>query len=158
MQFLTVFAARKDCFGPVTVKADWDLSERAVYDPKTAIISIRVPERKEFLQGALIHEWAHHIEFQCPAHEELRAPFLAAQGLPADTVWRSGGSVNLQSDEWVYIPSEQYAEATITLVLGSRPSGPMTRINLESVAVLREWAEGNRPKEIGRELREEEKK
>lgn len=144
-EFLTVFAARTDCFGAVTVRADYDIEDRAVYDPETAVVSVRVPERKGFLQGALVHEWAHHIEFQCPEQAELRAPFLAAQGLPPDTIWRSGGSVHLAAGEWAQIPSEQYAEATVALVLGIRPFATNARINPESIAVVRTWAEGKRP-------------
>ncbi len=144
-QFAAVFAARLDCFGSVTVKADYDLADRAVYDAETDTISIRVPERKGLLQGALIHEWGHQIEFNCPAHEELRAPFKAAQGLPADTAWYAGSSVNLHSNEWSHIPSEQYAEAAILAVLGSRPAATNTRINWESVMVVKRWAKGDQP-------------
>jgi len=97
-QFLLVFAARRDCFGDVRVKADYVLSERAMYDPQTATISVRVPERASILKGALVHEWAYHVEFQCEAHTEMRAAFIEAQNMPANTPWRSAsGSVHLFS-------------------------------------------------------------
>ena len=44
-QFMLVFAARSDCFGDVHIKADYDMTDRAMYDPRTATITVRVPER-----------------------------------------------------------------------------------------------------------------
>lgn len=121
-QFLLAFATRTDCFGDVLVKADYDLVERAVYDPQTATVSVRVPEKASILRGALVHEWAHHVEFQCEAHTEMQAPFIEAQGMPANTPWRlEDGTTNILSSDWVNIPSEQYAETVIVLVLGNRP-------------------------------------
>jgi hypothetical protein len=140
-QFLLVFAARRDCFGDVRVKADYDLSDRAMYDPQTATVSVRVPERAAILKGALVHEWAHHVEFQCDAHTEMRAAFIKAQGLPANTPWRSeSGSVNVLSSDWANIPSEQYAETTIVLVLGERPVPTHAPITAEGMEVVRAWA------------------
>lgn len=142
VQFLGIFEARADCFGNVYIKADYDMPDRAVYDPRTATITVRVPERASILKGALVHEWAHHIEFQCAAHTELRDAFLAAQGLPANTPWRSeDGSVNLLSSDWAHIPSEQYAEATIVLVLGKRPVETSALITEDGVNVIRAWAQ-----------------
>jgi hypothetical protein len=140
-QFLLVFAARSDCFGDVRVKADYDLSDRAMYDPQTATVSVQVPERASILKGALVHEWAHHIEFQCAAQTEMRAAFIEAQGLPADTPWRSeGGSVNVLSSDWANIPSEQYAETTIVVVLGERPVSTKASVTAEGVKVINAWA------------------
>jgi hypothetical protein len=146
VQFLRVFAARRDCFGDVRVKADYDLVDRAMYDPRTATISVRVPERASILKGALVHEWAHHVEFQCEAHTEMRAAFIEAQGLPANTPWRSeSGSVNILSSDWANIPSEQYAETTIVLVLGERPVSTKAPITTEGVEVIRAWAHKKYP-------------
>lgn len=140
-QFLRVFAARSDCFGDVRVKADYDLTDRAMYDPQTATVSVRVPERASILKGALVHEWAHHVEFQCDAQTEMRAAFIEAQGMPANTPWRSeSGSVNVLSSDWANIPSEQYAETTIVLVLGERPVSTKAPITAEGVEVIRAWA------------------
>jgi len=146
-QFLFVFAARRDCFGDVRVKADYDLAERAMYDPQTATISVRVPERASILKGALVHEWAHHVEFQCKAQTEMRAAFIEAQGLPADTRWRlEDGSTNILSSDWANIPSEQYAEAAIVLVLGERPVSSKSKppVTVEGVEVIRMWAQKER--------------
>lgn len=141
-QFLLVFGARSDCFGDVRVKADKELSERAMYDPQTATISVRVPERAAILQGALVHEWAHHVEYQCEAQREMRAAFMEAQEIPANTPWRSpSGSVHLFSSDWANIPSEQYAEATIAVVLGERPVSSKTRLTAEGMEVIRAWAQ-----------------
>ena len=65
--FLLVFRARADCFGPVTLQAVRSLDSRAVYDPSTATVTVRVPATPAVLKGALVHEFAHHVEFQCRA-------------------------------------------------------------------------------------------
>ena len=134
--FLTLFQARTHCFGDVYFRADSTLSDRATYDPDTATVTIKVPGTPAMLQGALVHEWAHHIEFQCEEHKELRPPFLEAQGLPPDTPWR-GGHI------WAEIPSEQYAEATIDLVLGRRNIPTEIRVSPEAIRVIETWAMGD---------------
>lgn len=142
VQFLFVFAARRDCFGDVLVKADYDLTDRAKYDPQTATVSVRVPERASILKGALVHEWAHHVEFQCEAHTEMRAAFIEAQGMPANTPWRlEDGTTNILSSDWASIPSEQYAETTIVVVLGERPVSTKAPITAEGMEVIRAWAQ-----------------
>ncbi len=144
-QFLLVFAARRDCFGDVRVKADYDLADRAQYDPQTATISVRVPERASILKGALVHEWAHHVEFQCEAQTEMRAAFIEAQGMSADTPWRlKGGTTNIFSSDWANIPSEQYAEAAIVVVLGERPVWSNVPITAEGMEVISAWAQKER--------------
>jgi hypothetical protein len=40
------------------------------------------------------------------------------------------------------IPSEQYAEATVILVLGRRPVSTGVRVNDESVRAVKVWAAG----------------
>jgi hypothetical protein len=158
-RFLTVFWERRDCFGDVHLQASYTLGSRAGYDPDTATVIVRVPGTAAMLQSGLIHEWAHHVEFQCEAHQELRAAFLAAQGLPADTPWRPDEAHRRPADAhqdrpaeahasgWAEIPSEQYAEATIILVLGGRPIPTEARVTLEALGVLGEWAAGHRPSE-----------
>ena len=141
-EFMLVFAARSDCFGDVRIKAAYDMTDRAMYDPQTATITVRVPERMSKLKGALVHEWAHHVEFQCDAHIELREAFIEAQGMPATTPWRAeGGSVNVASSDWANIPSEQYAETTIVLVLGERPVETNAPITEGGIDVTRAWAQ-----------------
>ncbi|MEZ4867150.1 MAG: hypothetical protein R3C14_37850 [Caldilineaceae bacterium] len=141
-QFMLVFAAKSDCFGDVRIKADYAMTDRAMYDPRTATITVRVPERGSILKGALVHEWAHHVEFQCDAQTEMRAAFIEAQGLPANMPWRlEHGTTNILSSDWANIPSEQYAEAAIVLVLGKRPVWSKALITAEGVEVIRMWAQ-----------------
>ncbi|MEZ4707746.1 MAG: hypothetical protein R3A44_11095 [Caldilineaceae bacterium] len=120
------------------------MTDRAMYDPRTATITVRVPERGSILKGALVHEWAHHVEFQCDAQSEMRAAFIAAQGLPANTPWRlEDGTTNIRSSDWANIPSEQYAEAAIVLVLGKRTVWSRAPITVEGVEVIRMWVQKN---------------
>ena len=143
-RFLGVFRARAGCFGDVRLAAASELSSRAAYDPATATVTIRVPATAVMLQGALIHEWAHHIEFQCRAQGELQPAFLAAQGLPAGTPWRTAyGPAHTPERDWAGIPSEQYAEAIIELVLGRRQIPTTARVSPEAVRVIAEWASGH---------------
>lgn len=151
VQFLALFAGRTDCFGDVFLAASFDLADRAAYDPQTAVATVRVPGTAALLQSALIHEWAHHVEYQCPAQAEMRQAFLRAQGLPADTPWRPDASVGptapgragAQADiGWANMPSEQYAEAAVEAVLGRRPIPTTARVSPAAVDVLRAWAAG----------------
>lgn len=140
-QFLTAFQARTDCFGDVRLHAANDLNARAAYDPDTATVTVRVPATPVMLQSVLVHEWAHHIEFQCDAQKELRAAFLAAQGLPPNTLWRPDDDpAHTPESAWATIPSEQYAEAAIEFVLGRRQIPTTARVSEEAVQVLAAWA------------------
>jgi hypothetical protein len=141
-RFLQVFWNRKACFGDVTLKADKTLSDRAVYDPSRAVVTVRVPATAAMLRGAMVHEWAHHLEFQCKEHQELRTAFLIAQGLPVDTPWRAVEKSGLAGEAWEELPSEQYAEATIALVLGRRSIPTGARITTQAVEVIENWAVG----------------
>ncbi len=142
-QFVTVFRSRADCFGDVYLHAATHLDSRAAYNPKTKIVTVRVPGTPAMLTSALVHEWAHHIEFQCPAQKELRGAFLAAQGLPPDTQWRPDDTpANTPESAWATIPSEQYAEATIEVVLGSRSIPTTARVAPEAAHVIARWAAG----------------
>ncbi len=143
-QFLVAFQARDDCFGDVYLRATRALDSRAGYDPDTATVTVRVPGTRAMLQSALIHEWAHHIEFQCETHRQLRPAFLIAQGLPGDTPWRPDDTpAKAPAGAWASIPSEQYAEATIELVLGRRQIPTNARVTREAIRVVKEWASGN---------------
>ncbi|MGD9048127.1 MAG: hypothetical protein PVF77_08750, partial [Anaerolineae bacterium] len=119
------------------------LDSRAVYDPDTATVAVRVPGTPAVLKGALVHEFAHHLEFQCQEHEDLRPAFLAALGLPAGTEWRPGnGSATAPANVYGDIPSEQYAEAAVILVLGRRPVTTGVRVTDEAVRAVEAWATG----------------
>jgi hypothetical protein len=143
-QFLVVFQARSACFGDVYLRATKTLGSRAGYNPETATVTVRVPATAAMLQGALVHEWAHHVEFQCEDHEELWPAFLTAQGLPPDTPWRPDiPPADIPASMWPDIPSEQYAEATIWLVLGRQQIATGVRVKAEAVHVIGEWAAGD---------------
>ncbi len=133
--FLAAFPARTGCIGEVRLRAAPDLPSRAAYDPNTATVTVRVPGTSAFLQSGLVHEWAHHLEHQCPEHAQLRPRFLAAQGLPPDANW-------FQGESWATTPSEQYAEAAVVLVLGRRAVSTKVFLTQEGVEAVRAWAQG----------------
>ncbi len=142
-QFLTVFQARANCFGNVHLRAALRLNSRAVYDPASATVTVRVPATAALLREALVHEFAHHVEFQCPVHRQLRPRFLAAQSWPASTPWRLDDSpATTPASQWATIPSEQAAEATIELVLGQRQIPTGVKVKPEAIQVIRDWAAG----------------
>jgi hypothetical protein len=106
-------------------------------------MDVRVPATPAVLKGALVHEWAHHVEFQCEKHKELRPAFLVAMGLPAGTEWRpDNGSAAAPASVRADIPSEQYAEAVVILVLGRQPVTTGVRVNDEAVHAVELWAAG----------------
>lgn len=134
--FLAAHPARHDCIAPVALSAAWDLDDRAEYRPDSATVVIRIPGTAPNLRNGLSHEFAHHVEFTCPEHEELRSAFLAAQGLPASTDWFDG-------DTWETTPSEQYAEATVEVILGRRAHHSGIFISDEAVAIVHRWGSGS---------------
>lgn len=139
-QFLGALQERSDCFGDVCVVAAKDLGSRGVYDPVSATATVRVPGTPAMLRSALVHEWAHHVEFHCGEHKELRTAFLQAQGLPAGTIWRPDGKrTDVQATDWADIPSERYAEATVVFVLGTRHVPTRVRVTDEMLSVIAEW-------------------
>jgi len=138
-EFLSAFQAQNNCFGNVRLRAAHTLKSRAAYNPDTATVTVRVPGTAAMLQSALIHEWAHHVEFQCPAHKSLRPAFLAAQHLPPNTPWQPD---NTPANDWDNIPSEQYAEASIEVVLGKRQIPTKVHLTREAVDVVAKWAKG----------------
>lgn len=135
-QFLITFAARSNCFGDVTLRTARKLESRALYDPKTATVTVRVPGTPAFLQAALIHEWAHHIEFQCDEHHTIRPAIVAALDLPPNTAWWTDHA-------WAESPSEQYAEATVELVLGDHPLPTKIWVDPKIVTIVADWSMGN---------------
>lgn len=133
--FLSTFEGRTNCFGDVTLRTDKTLSSRAAYDPNSATVTVRVPGTPAFLQAALVHEWAHHVEFHCAEHQSVRAEIIAALELPVDTTWQFDHS-------WAESPSENYAEAAVELVLGDHPLPTKIRVKPEVVQILSDWAVG----------------
>lgn len=130
--FLAAHPQRLHCIPPVTLTAVWELADRAEYRPGKAIVVIRVPGTAPNLSNSLIHEFAHHVEFTCPEHEELRSAFLEAQGFSATAAWFEGTA-------WETTPSEQYAEATTELVLGRRTHRGGVIVSDEAATIVRQW-------------------
>lgn len=136
-----MFDARSDCFGDLRIVAVHMLADRAQYDPLTATVVVRVPARASALQVALVHEWAHHLEFQCTAHLALRPAFLAAQGLPAHTPWAAAqGSANLPTYQWATIPSEQFAETVAAIVLNRKDLRTPVTLTEDGIRIITAWA------------------
>jgi hypothetical protein len=136
-RFTAAFSSRQACLAPAVVATAWSLDDRGGYDPDGRMITLRIPGTAPNLSATLIHEFAHHLEFSCPALRSLRPSFLAAQGLDPHTPWRAGAT-------WSEIPSEQFAEATVRFVLGRAPAHHLVSIADEAVAVIRAWAERSR--------------
>lgn len=130
--FVAAHPTRVDCIAPITMTAAWELDDRAEYRPATATVVIRVPGTAPNLTNDLTHEFAHHMEFTCPDHRELRPAFLAAQGFPATAAWFDG-------ETWETTPSEQYAEATTAVVLGRRTRHGGIVLTDEAIEVVRQW-------------------
>lgn len=135
-RFLDSHPARRECMGDVALRGSWSLDVRAEYQPATATVVVRIPGTPATLSDAIVHEFAHHVEFTCGSHAELRSSFLEAQGMPPSADWFGGTT-------WEAIPSEQYAEATVQLVLGRRSLHGQIRLSADAVEVVRSWATGN---------------
>ena len=134
-RFTGVFRGRWACVPSVSVAGAWQLGDRAMYDPDRRLVTIRIPGTAPNLRATLVHEFAHHVDFNCAAQDRaLRRTFLAAQGFGPGTAWFQGKS-------WERTPSEQFAETAIALVLGgdARPAVPVSR---RALAAIRAWAEG----------------
>jgi len=50
---------------------------------------------------------------------------------------------DVNTEEWASIPSEQYAEAMVELVLGGRPIRTGARVSPGAIHVLEAWARGD---------------
>ncbi len=133
--FLAAVPARQGCIDSPTLRAGWELATRAEYQPDGALVTVRVPGTPATLRSELLHEFAHHVEFTCAAHAELRADFLSAQGFAEDTAWFGGAS-------WEETPSEHYAEAVVELIEGRRTHQGGIRLTDDAVSVVREWGLG----------------
>jgi hypothetical protein len=130
---LDAHPAVANCIGSATLAAAWELDNRAEYQPDSAMIVIRVPGTAPNLRSQMVHEFAHHIEFTCPEQGELRSAFTHAQGFSGSTEWFDG-------ETWETTPSEQYAEATVELVLGRRPHHGNIQISAQAADIVRRWA------------------
>ena len=132
-RFVAAFPNQRSCMAAVTVTGAWSFEDRAAYRPDRRLVTVRIPATRPNLEAALVHEFAHHLEFTCPQQRDVRREFLAAQGFSVGANWWSGGS-------WAGTPSEQFAEAAVVAVLGARPIHLRIGITSASLRVLREWA------------------
>lgn len=135
-RFVDAFPAARGCFVPAALTSGIELEDRAAYDPDRRVIAVRIPGTAPNLEASLVHEFAHHLEFTCPALRSIRGAFLAAQDLPPGSAW-------FEAPTWETTPSEQFAEATIEAVLGRRPAHVRIPITAEAVGVIRAWARGD---------------
>jgi hypothetical protein len=133
-RFLDAFPARWGCLPDVTLRGAWHARTRAAYDPARRRVTVRIPGTAPNLRATMIHEFAHHVEFTCAEQRRIRAPFIVAQEFPPGTPWRRG-------DTWAQIPSEQYAEATIQVVLGPQPNARVL-VSRAALQIIRGWGRG----------------
>lgn len=126
-RFVAAAPGLGECVRSPRLEADYDLDELAIYDQATHVMSVRVPATASSLEASLVHELGHHLELSCPSHALLRQRFLVAQGSDPATPWFGG-------DVWEAIPSEQFAEAVVQVVLGGRER-QMLRMQLTPAAV-----------------------
>lgn len=134
-RFTDVFLARWSCLPAVHVTGAWQLPDRASYDSAHRLARVRIPGTAANLEAALVHEFAHHLEFACPEIGRLRPPFLSAQGFPPGADWFHGPT-------WEATPSEQFAESAVQVVLGR---GPHLRVfaTPEALRAIRAWGRGD---------------
>jgi hypothetical protein len=134
-KFTAAFPGLTGCLGDVTVGVAWRLAARARYEPEPALVLIRAPGTAGNLEASLLHEFAHHAEHRCPMSEAFRRRFVDAAGLPAGTAWRGG-------EEWELIPSERFAEAAVSSVLGEPPPHLLIPVGPDEVRAVEVWASG----------------
>ncbi len=128
---LAAFPAQVGCLEDVTVAHNWDLGPEAGFYENN-YIEIEVPNTSARIRRTYVHEFGHHLDFNC-SDRELRDAFVAAMGHGPGTNWHS------ESWPWERRPSEQFAEAVVSVVGGSRLH-PDMQLTSEAVRVVEEWA------------------
>ena len=130
-RFAAAFEGFAGCMGPVEVRVvaraeDWyggrNVGSIAAFYrfPPDAIVFI---EHRKVVPRNLLHEFAHHLDLSCGLGDSATADtFKAAQGLPEQRGWMSGGS-------WAAVPAEVFAEAVVAFF--DEP----TRIDIDIEAV-----------------------
>jgi hypothetical protein len=119
----------------LTVGVAWDLPARARYEPEGVLVLVRAPGTAANLEATLLHEFAHHAERRCAPSLAFRRRFTEVAGLPAATPWRG-------SAPWDQIPSERFAEAVMTYVLGHPPSHVLVHLRRGELRAVAAWAHG----------------
>jgi hypothetical protein len=135
-RFTDAVPACADRLGGLTIGVAWQLSDRARYEPEQALVLIRAPGTPANLEATLLHEFAHHAERRCAPSPAFRRRFTAAAGLPLGTPWRG-------SAPWDRIPSERFAEAVMTYVLGHPPSHFLVHLRPDELRAIAAWAHGD---------------
>ncbi len=135
-EFLQAFPARQGCVASLELAGRRDLTVPASYVPAERRMYVRIPGTAGALRNALVHEFAHHLEFTCDDHAALRPAFLAAQGFPADAGWFDAAT-------WETTPSEHFAEAAVEAVIGRRLRNRDVLITDAAVATVVDWGRGN---------------
>jgi hypothetical protein len=132
--FVDAFPSQRGCIGQVTLVADYDLDDLAKYDPESRTMAVRVPAPRVLLDRAVVHELAHHLEFECRSQVEMRPSFLEVLGR-SDEGWFDGA-------EWGSVPSEIFAEAVVEYVLDERGRvhTDLGLIDQRAVDVVVDWA------------------
>jgi hypothetical protein len=118
----------------LTVGVAWELQDRARYEPEQSLVLVRAPGTAGNLEATLLHEFAHHAERRCAPTPALRRWFIAAAGLPEGTPWQGGAA-------WDRIPSERFAEAVMTYVLGHPPPHVLLHLHPGELRVVAAWAQ-----------------
>lgn len=134
-RFTAAVPACVDRLDAPTVGVAWDLADRARYEPGPALVWIRAPGTAANLEASLLHEFAHHAERRCPPDATTHERFLAAAGLPPSATWAGGRP-------WDRIPSERFAEAVVTHVLGEPPPHVLIHLRPEEIRAAAVWARG----------------
>jgi len=111
-----------------------DANNRGSYCPETGVIKLKVDRDERGLRETLVHELAHLVEFSCDDHLAMRAPFTRAGPHPTSG-WREG-------EQWAYIPSERFAEATVELLFGDRRIRAGVDLTSAELAVVAAWWAG----------------
>jgi hypothetical protein len=132
-EFVAAFPAQTDCIGSAEIRAAWELDDRALYDPASDVIEIRVPGTAPQLTTSIVHEMGHRLEHLCPSQVEVRAPFLGALGMSPDSAWPDPTSYETN-------PSELWAEAVVRHVLGQADSRRPLEVTPAAVAVVADWS------------------
>jgi len=119
----------------LTVGVAWELPDRARFEPERELVLVRAPGTAPNLEATLLHEFAHHAERRCPPGPAFQRRFTAEAGLPLGTPWRDGAT-------WERIPSERFAEAVMTHVLGHPPSHFLVHLHQGELRAVAAWARG----------------
>jgi hypothetical protein len=134
-RFVDAVPACADRLAGLTIGVAWGLPDRARYEPERALVLIRAPGTATNLEATLLHEFAHHADRRCAPSPAFRRRFTAEAGLPAGTQWRGRAA-------WDRIPSERFAEAVTTYVLGHPPPHVLVHLHPGELHAVAIWAQG----------------